>query len=256
RLVARCLVVLGLAGLIIITVLGGLAQQLGNNDNTLFSQQVGFVGCPPLLCRGSLVEQMANLRQAAAIGVPAGAIYFGGPLIALALLAWRAGPNRARRPFIWLSLSTVAMLLAFPLTARNVPPRYYSFLAVPVTALAACGLAAAARGRIRFGPPRESLKQLARLLAVGLAFQATALVGPVILTPERARLPEIDHWQYFSGPPAGTGIDQAALNFLVQPASVAPLVIAKLTYTYALSAYLDQSRVKQLTWQDDWAPDA
>lgn len=94
------------------------------------------------------------------------------------------------------------------------------------------------------------------MLAVGLALQTGAYVGPRVLAPKQAQLPEIDKWQYFTGRPAGTGIDQAALaDILAQPASLPPLVIAKLTYTNALAAYFDRSRVKMLTWQDDWAPD-
>ncbi len=97
RMVVRCALVLGLAGLLVLVVLASLSHQLGYNDNSLTSQQVGFVGCPALLCHGSWSEQMADLRLAAGIAIPAIPIYFGWPQLGLACLAWRVGPRRFGR---------------------------------------------------------------------------------------------------------------------------------------------------------------
>ncbi len=204
---------------------------LGENDQKLASQQIGFVSCPPLLCRGDLAGQLDNLQHAfRTLGelIPP---YLGWPLIALALTVWLFSKQQRRRSIVWLAAGALAMLAAFLAIARDIPPRYVAFIAAPTVILAAQWVTV-----IR--------SRLSIALVVYLSLLASAQTALIIVNPLKAALPNLDQQQYVTQGSSAVGIDAAALALGdAARRNPPPVVLVDNIPINFVAAYFDRTRV-------------
>ena len=130
--------------------------------------------------------------------------YWTPPLIALAVYALvRAGRLGARK-VAFVALLIVVPVLAFAGVGDIWFPRYLVFLTAPFAALAAWGADGLASALAQRWPDRARV--------VSAAFLALVLVPAaradwnLLVDPARARLVEIDRFQYVTGWPSGYGV--------------------------------------------------
>jgi hypothetical protein len=237
------------AGLALAALAGGalllvLAPRLGVNDGHLANQQIGFIGCPAILCRGSLTEQLKSLTGFYDGLKEEAGPYYGWPLLALSLLSVAAlpwQPPARRRDWLAWAAGSAAMLIAFALTAKGfVPPRYTIFMAGPLTVLAAAGATdlAVQSARYRLAP------------AAWLAVCAAVILQPglnsvqIAFDPARAALTSDDRSGLYA-PSAGEGIRDAAaaIGLAAQRRDPPPVVLVGAPSFTMVAAYFDRSRV-------------
>jgi hypothetical protein len=237
-----------------------LRPWLGAGGEDLAGQQVGFVGCPPLMCQGDLAEQIRVSRAVFAAGLQAAVVYLGWPSLFLAgaapWLAHRAGRLRWPRAVTWLGWAAAALVLGLLAAAKApLPPRYFAPAAVLLAVLAALGWAGATawlRPRAPPGLPRA-------LLSAGLAgvvLLPFAQLPVLIARPALAALPDLDQEQYFDGPYAGAGLHEAATAIRQREQSAAgPVrVIVNHYLLTTVAAYFDRTRLNPVTPLDvTWA---
>jgi hypothetical protein len=231
RQAKRQLGALALAALITLLFLGALYGRWGQNDQRLVGQRVGYVGCPPLVCRGDFAEQSANLGRALrSLGdlVPP---YLGLALMGLAAAA--LGGHAARRRVAFLAVGAAGMVLAFLPFASDIPPRYVAFAAAPLAILGARGLLSVSR---------RSLAG-AGLLAL-LALWPAANTALIVLRPAHAWLPALDRQRFENGALA-IGLHQAALDILANEAGAErpPVVLVRNLHFNSAAAYFDRTRI-------------
>jgi 4-amino-4-deoxy-L-arabinose transferase-like glycosyltransferase len=244
---ARYLAAGALAVALVTVFFLGLRPFWGSSNPALLQQNVGFIGCPPLLCRGDWPRQLAEWQRAGAGVLDFVPPYFGWPVLALAMAAWLAQPRGRRRPIAVLGLTTLGFVLALLFVAKSmprtslakgpctqlvsasetamlsgfpalisVPPRYYSFVSVPLVVLAALGAVGVAGVAARRWWRVNQAVLLGGLVFVALIPMAnTALV---VMAPAQAQLPRVDRWQYFVGPYAGPGFREIALALQAETA--------------------------------------
>jgi hypothetical protein len=220
---------LGLGVLLTIAFLGALYPRWGDNDQKLVNQQVGFLQCPPLLCKGDLAGQIDNFGRALQTLAELVRAYVGWPLIVFVGLSLR----RRKREVGFLFLGALGMLLAFLLAARDIPPRYMAFMVMPVAVLGAQGL---------FVVSRKSLA-LACALAL-LTLWPMANTAAIIADPIKADLPDLDR-QSFTNGAMHTGMHEAALTILKREANtkLLPVILSVNSHFNSVSAYFDRTRV-------------
>jgi len=231
-------IAIGLAAVAAALFVGALYSRLGYDDQKLAGQQIGFVGCPPLLCRGDAAAQIDNLQRALRTLADLVQPYFGWPIIAFACLAWPLSPDQHRKKTAWLSLSAAGMLAAFIAIARDIPPRYIAFMCVPVVVLAAHGLLSATRYFKRNALPMTYLFVFACLWPMSNTVA-------IVINPANAELPNLDRQQYFTQDSSGGGIPEAALALLSREAAsnVPPVVLVGNMHINFVSAYFDRTRI-------------
>jgi len=231
-------IAIGLAVVAAALFVGALYSRLGYDDQKLAGQQIGFVGCPPLLCRGDAAAQIDNLQRALRTLADLVQPYFGWPIIAFACLAWPLSPDQPRKKTAWLTLGAAGTLVAFVAIARDIPPRYVAFVCLPVVVLAAHGLLSAASRFNRFASPVAYLFAIACLWPMG---NTTAIV----VNPANANLPNLDRQQYVTQDSSGGGIREAALALLGSQAAhnPPPVVLLGNVYVHSVSAYFDRTRI-------------
>ncbi len=224
------------AGLVVIFV-GALYPRLGYNDQKLVSQQVGLVGCPPIVCQGEAGKQLDNLQQAfSSLGdlIPP---FVGWPLIGLACAAWLASSAPKRAGVVGLSLSTLCMLAIFISISQSIPPRYVSFMAMPVALLSAYSLVSITGklGRVSFA---------AANLAAVLVLWPMANTAVIVVAPVQARLPRLERLGFSTGVYA-TAVRQGALAVLEREADrlMPPVVLTGNVNIHSAAAYFDRLRV-------------
>lgn len=229
RRIRRGSVALGLGLLITVTFLGALYPRWGDNDQKLVNQQVGFLHCPPLLCKGDLAEQVDNFGRALQTLAELIRSYVGLPLIVLTLLSLIGRDRRT----VFLFVGATGMLLAFITAARDIPPRYIAFMAMPTAVLGAQGL---------FALSRKSI-----VIACGLTLITLwpmANTAAIIADPIRANLPDLDR-QSFAYGAMHNGAHAAALTILKREANAAlpPVVLDANIHFNSVAAYFDRTRV-------------
>lgn len=218
-----------------------LRPRLGQDNQALANNQVGFVHCPPLVCQGDLAQQIDDLGYLVPFFNESIAIYFGWPGAILSLLAWPLANKQNRRAVGWLFLSGTTTLVAFLLAVREFPPRYIFFVTFPIAVLAALAIMALVQ---RLHPIQPRLA-----LGVGVALTVVALVPmantiPMIASPRQSTLARLDadHWDtgYFR-----SGFQEAARFLIARDTGATPpdiLVTGK--SDRSLTAYLDRSHFK------------
>jgi hypothetical protein len=246
RRTARTTIVFrGVAVIILAAVAGGLftislSSKLGQNDQNLVGQRIGFIGCPAIVCQGNPTTQIDNLWGFAVGTAESLPLLFGWPIIGLALLAWPLGVNRTKISF--LTLGTMAMLLTFALTARGyVPPRYLSFLVTPIASLAAVTVLAIVRRTKARGPLRVGFV-IATLWLITL--QPVLNTVALVTAFGHAQLPSQEAPSY-QGTAIGIGIRDAALDILRADVNTSspPVVLVADVYIHLVGAYLDRTRI-------------
>lgn len=223
------------------------SSKLGVDNKELFNEKIGYVGCPPLICSGDLNAQLGTLRYVTLQLVDAITPHFGWLLIALAIAATLVVTHR-RDTMQYVTLWTALALLFFVGVAKAIPPRYISFIAVPITTLAAVTIIALQK-RFSQGVAVVSL------LAITVWNFSNAL--PMLIQPAKAELPFEDRNFYFTGVYNNTGIDAAAVAVLKREGNftVAPVIILRdLTYTTA-AIYFDRSRIDVRAASEVYAQD-
>lgn len=231
-----------LVGVFIVT----LRSRLGYNDLKLASQQIGFIGCPAIVCQRDLAAQLRNLHQFGAGLLNTIPPYVGWPIALLAIAAWpltqlrvnrnAAKSNDARGAQASLNvtaLAAVGMLVAFAFVAKGiVPPRYLSFMLGPLCVLAAVGLIAVP----------ASWAQGILLLAITAWPMANSV--PLIFKFEQAALANIDRQTYSAGW-VGPGVRDAAFALRNREAASPqpPVVVVGNIYLHLVGAYFDRMQV-------------
>jgi 4-amino-4-deoxy-L-arabinose transferase-like glycosyltransferase len=287
-LLRRYLAAVGLAAVLVAIFFLSFRSLWGVNDGTFVEQNVGFIGCPPLLCQGDWARQLYEWQSAGAVLLDFLPRYFGWPLLALAALAGLAQPRGRRGPVVFLLLMTIGMSAALLALAKGVPrtplsqgvcgqlaptleaaalaafpplislpPRYYSTVSVPLAVLGALGLVGLARMAARRWPRGGQTAWLGVITLIALIpFANSALI---ILDPAQADLPVVDRWQYFAGPYAGPGFREAALAIQAQTAPPAQpgVVLIQDIYEYvrSISFVFDPARALAVGVADrekDW----
>lgn len=234
-------VALGVAGLTLLM----LQNRLGNANSIFANTQLSYVTCPPLVCAGNVSEQLRRLPEVINGWLSIIPPYFGWPLMVLAGSALFAAQHRRVVVFLWVTMAsmTFAMWLA---ATQALPPRYYSFLAVPLSVLAAQGIETLTMfGETRFPNEhgflaRPIIRVWVGAIAIGVVLWPMANTWPIITHPTQANLPAIDMRQYVSGPYAGVGFAEAAHSVQADNA----LVLAESWFPLSLSAYLDSTRLR------------
>jgi hypothetical protein len=231
-------IAIGLAAVTAALFVGASYSRLGYDDHKLAGQQIGFVGCPPLLCRGDAAAQIDNLQRALRTLADLVQPYFGWPIIAFACLAWPLSPDQHRKKTAWLTLGAAGTLVAFVAIARDIPPRYVAFVCLPVVVLAAHGLLSAASRFNRFASPVAYLFAIACLWPMGNT-------AAIVVNPANANLPNLDRQQYVTQDSSGGGIREAALALLSREAAsnVPPVVLVGNMHINFVSAYFDRTRI-------------
>ncbi len=231
-----------LATLLAAAFLAALRPMWGYDDSKLANQQVGFSTCPPAVCQLDVSKQFNVLLSSANSLLDLIPPYVGWPVVALALCGWLIISRKTKRRETWtLALSSWGMLAAFLLTTRDSPPRYVSFLSMPLAALAASGLLSIAQ--IIHARLRVAFAVAAVVLLVPTGWPA-ANTAPILFNPERARLPSLDRQGYFTSGYGGTGIREAALAVLGRETdSTAPPVIVIDGDISQIASYFDRTRV-------------
>jgi 4-amino-4-deoxy-L-arabinose transferase-like glycosyltransferase len=287
-LLRRYLAAVGLAAVLVAIFFLSFRSLWGVNDGTFVEQNVGFIGCPPLLCRGNWTRQFYEWQSAGAVLLDFLPRYFGWPLLALAALAWRAQPPGRRGSIVLLLLLTFGMSAALLILAKGVPrtplsrglcgqltpeleaaalaafpplislpPRYFSFVSAPLAVLGALGLVALARTAAQRWPGGGRIAWLGACTLVALLpFANSALI---VLAPGQADLPRVDRWQYFAGPYAGLGFREVALAIQAQtdPPALPGVVLIQDIYEYvrSISFVFDPARALAVGVADrdkDW----
>lgn len=230
----RQVAAIGLAVVIAALFVGAFYSRLGYDDQKLAGQQIGFVGCPPLVCRGDLAAQTDNLQRAFRTLLDLVQPYFGWPIILLACLAWPLSTGRQRKQIGWLAPGASGMLAAFVAIARDIPPRYIAFMAAPVVVLGAHGLVTAA-GRSR---------SVAYLFVIACLWPMSNTAA-IVFNPTRADLPNLDRQQYVTQDSSGGGFREAAGAVLRREAAsaVPPVVLVGNTHLTFVYAYFDRARI-------------
>lgn len=250
----RCLFLKNLSALGVAVILGGAAlfalrEHLGTADSIFANSQLSYVRCPPLLCAGDVNEQVRHLPEVVGGWLTLIAPYFGWPLMGLAGLALL--PTQQRRLVVFLWLTVTSMTLAVWLAATQaLPPRYYSFLAVPLAVVGAHGIWSGAQWLAAWlNAPRAKIILAGGL--IGLTAWPMTNSWAIVAQPDQANLPAIDVRQYFTGPYAGVGFAEAAHSVQADQA----LVLAESWFPLSLSAYLDSTHTQlmglgNLTWSE------
>ena len=225
---------------------GGYLLALGprvgsTEDRSLANNQVGFVKCPALICEGSLTKQIEDFGRAWPILNETFSIYFGWPIVLLALTAVPLAPRQHRRPTGWFFLSACATLLAWLSATREFPPRYVFFINTPIVILSAVGLSNIIQ-RLR-----ATGRQLKFGFAGGLALVVLALIPMfnsvwLILAPRHAAMPAIDYAGFEGYFRAGfqEAADYIEAHDIGEPP---PFVLADRKYDRSLEAYLNRARI-------------
>ncbi|HKZ70855.1 MAG TPA: glycosyltransferase family 39 protein [Anaerolineales bacterium] len=238
----RCMVAVILAAAISGAFLISLTSQLGQSEQSLLNQQIGFVGCPAIICQGNPVAQMDNLWGFAGGAVESIPLLYGWPVIGLALLAWPLSVNRDRNKVSFLTLGVLAMLIAFAFTARGyVPPRYLSFLVTPIAVLAAVSILAIVRRTKTRGPLRTGF-MIAILWLITL--QPISNTITLIFAFGQAQLPSQEQPAY-QNKAIGIGLRDATFHILESDVNVSspPVVLVADIYIHLVGAYLDRTRI-------------
>jgi len=248
RLIVHGLIVFVLTVILTGLFLWVLSPRLGLNDGNLINQRLGFLQCPPVLCKLDLAEQW---RQLQVVGPPLPellAVDYGWPLLGLAGLAWPMSAASKRRQTAFIFLFAAGTMAALVLASRHqLVARYLSPLAVPFVALGAYGLVALVRRASTLG---KRLVMTGGLMLAVAAPLSNSLV--LIAQPARARLPAFDRIQYFTGAVAGVGIQEAALAIYAREA--APYILTKHRMWPALATFFDPRYSYVLNpWEAHWA---
>ncbi len=247
----RALLLKNLVALGVAVSMGGAAllvlrQHLGTANSIFANSQLSYVSCPPLLCAGDVTEQLRRLPEVVSGWLTIIPPYFGWPLTIVAIAALLTPQHRRVIVFLWLTV--VSMTLAVWLAATQaLPPRYYSFLAVPLTVLAAHGIWLV----IAYFNTLRVLKTLRVWVVMGAVLWPMTNTWAIVTNPAQANLPAIDGRQYFTGPYAGVGFAEAAQSVQADQA----LVLADSWFPLSLSAYLDSTRTElkglgNITWPE------
>jgi len=248
-------VALGLAAALALAFVASQTPRLGQQTEggALIGQGIGFIECPPLICHGNLAEQIRRLRVVGPALLETIPPYWGWPFSILALVAWPASLGEQRRTVAVLGIFSLSALLVFAVSAKDVlAPRYLAPLAVPLAVLAAQGISGISRQIVH---NRRALNTGITLALVLAALWPAAHDAAIILRPETVRLPQIDRWQYFTGPFAGPGFRDAALA--IQALEVGnpapPIVLYRHYLPTSITAQFDRSRLEPLqTWDARW----
>lgn len=239
-LLMKYAITLALAALIGGAFLLSLWPRLGYNDSHLASQQIGFVGCPPIVCGFKVGDQLNNLQGFVGALNEEALPYYGWPVLLLAVLAVPLALPHQRRAVGVFALASLAMLVGFALTAKGyVPPRYMIFMAAPFTVLAGVAVA----------PLIERLATSSARVATGVIVTIGMLLWPglnglrITLDPAHAQMTNLDR-EGFYAPSAGEGIRDAAFSLAIQQHADPPPVILTGNIPFSMvAAYFDRSRV-------------
>lgn len=222
------------------TLLVTLSSRLGQNDGSLFGGGVGFIGCPALICEGNLPQQLNDLSEFGINFLETIPLYYGWPVVLLALTALPLA--RPRRAVGFFALAALATLLVFAFTAKGyVPARYLSFLVGPVVILAAVAIFALAD---RLRSINLTLARVVPVAALGLvAIQPLPNTFAILTNFDQAQLASQDIPGY-RAPALGAGVRAAALSLLPQTqTNPPPVILVSDIYEHIVGAYFDRTRI-------------
>ncbi|MBI5053416.1 MAG: hypothetical protein HZB52_09135, partial [Chloroflexi bacterium] len=196
-------------------------NKIGVNDQQMASGQVGFLNCPPMICKGDLsleVEYLASAFRSLLDLIPP---YFGWLVVALACLALPLSNERTRAPIRFLALCSLAMTLAFIVISKDIPPRYLSFIAAQIVILAAHGwvmIMERLRHRVfhplRFATGRVAKHSVSVAATLLITFQPMGNVIALTHNIAQSQLANLDSQGYRTNDASGGGVREAALAML------------------------------------------
>lgn len=232
-LVARNLILWLCVAALSLAFLWALYPWLGVNAQPLFGRTIGFVQCPPLLCKLSASAQWAALQTIAPALPELLLVDFGWPVLLLTCLAWPLSPNNKQPAVRWLLAVVFSILSFFVFAGRaQLVARYLSPLAMPLAALSALGLFSLLQ-RFRPGPARwVSAIAMVSITAIPLVNTVRLITQPL-----QARLPAFDRVQYETGFVAGNAFQTIALTIAAQ--DPAPLILTRHFLRPSLAAFFD-----------------
>lgn len=227
------------------------STRLGYNNQELFGEKIGYVGCPPLLCSSDLQTQIGRLKYFAGSFNDLISPYLGWSLLVLAFLSFIIAPVHKRHLIYFIGSWGIGSLTAFALFAKELPPRYISFITFPLVILAASSI-------IGIGNSITSKSQSVKVvrlptfpavtiiffLIIAITLEVSNTI-PLLIQPAVANLPFHDRNFYFTGVYGNTGFDRAAVEILRREAhsKTPPAVIVNDIPYLMVVSYFDRSRV-------------
>ncbi|MBI5713531.1 MAG: hypothetical protein HZC38_08945, partial [Chloroflexi bacterium] len=241
-----------LSAILIALFVFALGNKIGVNDQQMASGQVGFLNCPPVICKGDLsleVEYLASAFRSLLDLIPP---YFGWLIIALACLALPLSNERTRAPIRFLALCSLAMTLAFIVISKDIPPRYLSFIAAQIVILAAHGwvmIMERLRHRVfhplRFATGRVAKHSVSVAATLLITFQPMGNVIALTHNIAQSQLANLDSQGYRTNDASGGGVREAALAMLSveKNSPLPPVIVTDNVSLVLIAAQVDRSKI-------------
>ncbi|MEK7439522.1 MAG: glycosyltransferase family 39 protein [Chloroflexota bacterium] len=231
-----------LSAILIALFIFALGNKIGVNDQQMASGQVGFLSCPPLICKGDLrleIEYLASALRSLLELVPP---YFGWLVVIVACLALPLSNERTRAPIRFLALCSLAMSLTFIAISKDIPPRYMSFIAAQIVILAAHGWVMMMDRFGRSALTRAAITVLPTLL---ITFQPVGNVIALTHNIAQAQLANLDSQGYLTNDASGGGVRKAALAMLnaEKESPLPPVIITDNVSLVLIAAQVDRSQI-------------
>jgi hypothetical protein len=216
------------------------------------SGQVGFLNCPPVICKGDLgleVEYLLSAFRSLLDLIPP---YFGWLVVALACLALPLSSARTRAPIRFLALCSLVMSLTFIAISKDIPPRYMSFIAAQIVILAAHGwvmMMDKIRHRVFRNAPRSEAEWVKHAVSVAatllITFQPMGNLIALTHNITQAQLANLDAQGYRTNDASGGGVREAALALLnaEKESPLPPVIVTDNVSLVLIAAQVDRSQI-------------
>ena len=229
-----------LSAILIALFIFALGNKIGVNDQQMASGQVGFLNCPPVICKGDLSLEMEYLASAFRSLIDLIPPYFGWLIVALACAALPL--SHARAPIRFLALCSLAMSLTFIVISKDIPPRYMSFIAAQIVILAAHGWVMMMD---RFGHSALTRAAITVLPTLFITLQPMGNLVALTHNIAQAQLANLDSQGYRTNDASGGGVREAALAMLnvEKESPLPPVIITDNVSLVLIAAQVDRSRI-------------
>ncbi len=231
-----------LSTILIALFIFALGNKIGVNDQQMASGQVGFLSCPPLICKGDLSLEIEYLLSAFRSLLDLIPPYFGWLIVALACLALPLSNERTRSPIRFLVLCSLAMTITFIAISKDIPPRYMSFIAAQIVILAAHSWMMILN---RFGRSTMARIVITVLPTLIITFQPMGNLIALTNNIEKAQLANLDSQGYRTNDASGGGVREAALAMLSaeKDSLLPPVIVTDNVSLVLIAAQVDRSKI-------------